>query len=408
MTKHFLDLYLEYYSGVAVPEQFKLWSAIAGVAALLERKCWWDKGSDHLIFPNMYITLVGWPAAGKTTAIRNVKNLIHKFNTKMQELQQTRGVIFAPNQITPAAFIKDGFQRAARSRPLPSLGFVTDSPVFCISDEFGNFVKDNGGGSIASDLLEYYDCPTGPYEKITISRGCEIIKSPCLSMLSGTTPTFLRDYLSSESSRDGFASRTLFVVETELMPRVAKFGTGNPLLRETLDLEVERLFRLLGEFTEDKEAEQYYLAWLQGEHEVERQKYKGDSIIANFYSRKDTQVEKLRIIMSACRNNSRIIIKEDIQRSISILRNLEVNIGQCIGVRDISRDSNLSDKIVQQIPKWPEKITYGEIFARLYKSGYHMAAGFHTNNVLESLILSEKIAATTEEHIQDKCFYRKT
>lgn len=405
MSKHLLDAYMEYTSPITIPPAYHTWSLIAGVSALLERRVWINHGFEQMIYPNMYVILNGWAGSGKSSAIRVVADIIKRMNKRVAN--GNKGICFAPNQCTPAAFMKLGFPEAEKEYNLPTFGPTRQSPMFSAASEFAAFVKDLGdGASFASDLMEYYDCPEGDYTKATIKHGIDPIKSPSLVILGGTVPTFLRSYLPKEEARDGLASRTIFVTELEHRKRERRYGKQDLLLKEFVDREFERIYRMQGEIVETPGAKDHLDCWHNSIHEPERLGHIGSSIIASYMSRRPLHVEKLAMIMCVCRGSDYKISAEDVKRAVTLLSAVEPGLFRCIGMRDIQRSPEAAEIITQMVPKWPQTITYPEMFMKLSKAGYSLPAGPMTNNIIAGLLLSGVLASDAAPEYEDRKFWR--
>src|SRR5947209_1500310 len=77
MAENFFDSYLSYTEGGEVPTTFHRWSAVVGIAALLERNCCVEFGHTE-IYPNIYSMLIGSAGTRKSSAIKLMKKLLIK------------------------------------------------------------------------------------------------------------------------------------------------------------------------------------------------------------------------------------------------------------------------------------------------------------------------------------------
>jgi ABC-type phosphonate transport system ATPase subunit len=72
---NFIESYLDFYADTEVPTIFNRWSAITGISALLGRQCWVEHG-HNVIYPNMYVMLVGESGTRKSTAVGFSRKLL--------------------------------------------------------------------------------------------------------------------------------------------------------------------------------------------------------------------------------------------------------------------------------------------------------------------------------------------
>src|SRR5262245_53125136 len=71
-----IDGYIEHTANLESPEIGRKWEAIGMIAAVQEQKVWVDTGS--LLYPNLYIFLVGQPGTGKSRAIIAASGIIRE------------------------------------------------------------------------------------------------------------------------------------------------------------------------------------------------------------------------------------------------------------------------------------------------------------------------------------------
>src|SRR5438309_523994 len=67
---NWLAAYLEYTKESESPDAYHVWTALSSIASVARRNVWLDQGI-YLLYPNLYVALVGPPGrTGKSTAIR--------------------------------------------------------------------------------------------------------------------------------------------------------------------------------------------------------------------------------------------------------------------------------------------------------------------------------------------------
>jgi hypothetical protein len=70
-----VDGYMEFTENTEPPVGFRRWVALSTLASVMERKCVLNWGTE-VFYPNMFIVLVGPPAARKGTAMRVGKSFL--------------------------------------------------------------------------------------------------------------------------------------------------------------------------------------------------------------------------------------------------------------------------------------------------------------------------------------------
>ncbi|KKL25422.1 hypothetical protein LCGC14_2405480, partial [marine sediment metagenome] len=68
ILSNWIDSYLEYTEESEPAETYRLWCAIVTISAVLQRKCVFHWGA-LTFYPNVFVVLVGPPAARKGTAM---------------------------------------------------------------------------------------------------------------------------------------------------------------------------------------------------------------------------------------------------------------------------------------------------------------------------------------------------
>lgn len=190
-----IDGFTEYTSILSSPLIFRKWAAIGTIAAALERRVWVRTLGDDL-FPNLYVVLVGPPGIGKSAAIRTGERLLRL----VQDIQ------VAPTNVSSASII-DALGDAKRQIPFPV--YTEFNAIVAFASEFGNFLPAYDS-TIMNLLTKVYDGEPIEDRKRTKSISVKIDK-PILSILGGTTPSYLNSFLPEGAWDQGFTSRSIFV-----------------------------------------------------------------------------------------------------------------------------------------------------------------------------------------------------
>ena len=207
-----LEGFLELTEGLPTPPLFRLWAGISSLSSVLERKVWLPT-ARQVLFPNLFILLVGPPGSGKTQSIRPAKVL----------LQAAKSVRLSPSDMTKAAMI-DVF--AGSEKKILFDGVTTTyHPLCVVLSEFGTLVS-------AYDL-EFMSTINTAFdnEDITSQRrghndGKMIsIRNASLNILAGTQPGYLAELLPETAWSMGFASR-LMMIYSAVAPSIDMFDEG--------------------------------------------------------------------------------------------------------------------------------------------------------------------------------------
>ena len=195
-----IESFVDYTDNLESPEIFRRWSAITAIAAVLEQKVWLATSSR--LYPNMYNVLIGHPGTGKTKTIRAVKAY----------LQEITDFHFAPTSMTAASLV-DALCDAKRmiiQLPDPPMEY---NSMLVAADELGTFIHKYDDEMVAI-LSAFYD--PDPYGQNRRGKDLKIkIKSPQLSVLAGSTPSNLMNFMPENAWDQGFTSRIIYVFSDE-------------------------------------------------------------------------------------------------------------------------------------------------------------------------------------------------
>ncbi len=203
---------MDYTEGIPSPGIFRQWSAIATAAASLERRCWVET-ARKVLYPNMFVLLVGPPASGKSVSIDHAKDLI----------REVKKFHVAPSSVTSASLI-DAIGEADR-KIMNGSQLVEYKSLIVQSSEFGVLVPSHDLEFMAQ-LNDIYDCPRVFSQKRRHQHGGKTreIINPQVNILAGAQPGFLSSLLPEEAWHMGFTSR-LVMIYANSAPPVELFPT---------------------------------------------------------------------------------------------------------------------------------------------------------------------------------------
>lgn len=395
---HLIDKYFEYTSINTTSRKFALWSMLATISAALERRVWLDNGNFGYLYPNIYTILVGKMASGKSQAIKQASGFLKRI-----PLDADPGPRFSPAQITPAALI----QEFANNCKILQVGKrrIPHSPLFVCASELARFFKDFGGGSILMELMDYYDSPgTNAPETYTIQKrtkkdGYETIKNPSLTLLAGSTPSYLSEEIQrAKAGLMGLDSRILFVVDTKFYPKLVDYKVGSPSLEMDIIHCLHRIYSLKGPMSFTHEAKNLYKNFIEDLNEQLTRLYGRESLQESYLSRKDTNVMKVAMCVSAARGSDLKISKDDLERTLEYFKGLEANLAHAYQPQSIHKDLRLSEIISRYIPMSPEWISESELLEQIRSEmGVAIHSTMEYNGAIEYLIKSRRIIRSTDE-----------
>lgn len=358
---NWLDSYLEFTENTESPTSYHLWCGLSVIAGALQRRVYLNWGIDQVIYPNLYIVLIG--PSGRTRkgmAIGIAKNF----------LKAVAHVTVVPESSSGRQAMILAMKRALRNfnDPTKNGKISFHCAVTAFSEELAVFL---GQGDIPylANLTDWYDSKDD-WEYETVSRGKDSLQGLCLNLLGGTAPDWIQSMIPQEALGGGFTSRIIFVVE-EVKRKIVPEHSITPAERELqlkLSNDLERIALLAGEvkFTDDAKA--HYVNWYtaqdvqmsQGNMPV------ADTRFAGYCERRATHLRKLMILCSAARGDDLTITKEDFDRALKFLTSAEENMGKTFGGLGRGRNSEMLQAVLDYL-KTMGTSTRQEVMRKFYR-----------------------------------------
>lgn len=203
---NWIDSFVRYSSSIQSPEIFRKWAAIGIVAAVMERKVWArTKGSN--LYPNQYIILVGPPGVGKSAVLSLAE----------RTLRRIPNIHVAPSSLTTASLVDTV---VLSKRQIITTGLAVPVSEFhslqTVASELGVFLPAYDP-SFMNTLTKIYDGEHYEERRRTGKVNHLVIEQPLLTILGGTTPSYLNSFLPDGAWDQGFTSRTIFVYSQEVI-----------------------------------------------------------------------------------------------------------------------------------------------------------------------------------------------
>lgn len=347
VLSNWLDAYLEYTDNTESPITYHMWCGLSVIAGALQRRVYLKWGIGQVIYPNLYIVLVG--PSGRTrkgVAIGIAKDL----------LKQIPGITITPESSSGRQSMILVMKRANVNFEDPT---DKDTPikfhcaVTAFSEELSVFL---GQGDIAylSNLTDWYDSKED-WEYETVGRGKDSLHGLCLNLMGGTAPDWLQSMIPHEAVGGGFTSRVIFIVETEKRKIVPEhtMTAREYELQEGLLHDLESISNMCGEMTMTEEAKKKYVAWYIKQDTLTASGHPAidDPRFSGYCERRATHIRKLMLVCSAARNDDLLITGEDFDRALKLLESAEVNMHKTFGGFGRSRTSEPTEIVKNYIEK---------------------------------------------------------
>src|SRR5215471_8413227 len=194
-----IDAFIEHTGRfLPTPEIYRKWAAISAIGATLERKVWMDTG--QILYPNLYVFLVGVSGKGKTRVIDYATDIL-------REIEDFR---FAPTSITRASLV-DVLAESKRKLPFrgPGAEYVEYNTLYVSVDELSAFMPEYNADIVAA-LTKFYD---GNWYKEAkrVGHVRHDIDKPNMSILCGSTPTNLMRVFKQDVWTQGLTGRVVMI-----------------------------------------------------------------------------------------------------------------------------------------------------------------------------------------------------
>lgn len=321
--------FCQHTDGIQSPLLFRKWAAIATIAGALERKVW-VRAFSRTLYPNTYVIMVGGPGVGKTESIREIR---HLWGT-LKDLHM------APSSVSRASLV-DSLWKAKRNflRPTDPTPFTEFNSLQIASTEFGAFLTayDNDFISVLTDL---YDCVAFNEEKRSLKEARNI-PNPSLTLVAGTTPSWLGTALPETAWATGFTSRMILIYSGERV-KVDPWSANerDPILESKIIGDLAEIHNLSGRMMWDPAVLPLFKTWYMADCPPRPDHPKLD----HYMPRRHIHLMKLCQIMSASRSSDMVIMVEDYQAALEALLEAEAVMPDVFKAMRYNSDSNVIDE----------------------------------------------------------------
>lgn len=323
--------FIEATANIESPVLFRKWTAISTIAAVLEQKVWIKTSSA--MYPNLYTFLVAPPGGGKSRAIDLAHDLIKSLPDPY----------IAPTSINAASIIDHLLECKRVIINLPEAPIEYHSMSILVG-EFGTFMSsyDDDLMAILTDFFNvrpYGQRRRGNQLKINIER-------PSLNMLIGTTPSNLMKFMPENAWGQGFASRIIFVYseEKEIIDDFAHEKTEVP---PDLVHDLGIINTLVGQFAVTDEYRNAVNAWRElGENLPPKPTHPR---LQHYNSRRKELLYRLSMVSAIDRGNALLLTKDDFNKAMSWLIEVEQNMPRIFSGNTETADSTVMNEAIHMI-----------------------------------------------------------
>ncbi len=323
--------YLKYTDTQESPTQFHVWSALSVLGSAMGRHCWMYR-AYYTLYANQYIIIVAESARCRksTSSDIAVDNILDASST----------VDIIREKMTTEFLCKELSQQRLNNE------------ILIYAPELGTFL---GVSSFHSGLIplltSMYGCPSKRDYK-TKESGVFALTNVCINILGCTTLNWMSDNMPGDTIEGGFTGRVIFVVAEDPRLRNAWPTLTDIQLSIRVDLiaDIQRIYKLLGEFTVTDEARGIFTKWYDRAVEPE------DMRLRPYEGRKGDHVLKIAMILSASeltvgKECDYIIRGRHIRTALSILNKTEKLMPLAFRGAVFSKSSKDIDRVLRQMEK---------------------------------------------------------
>lgn len=321
-----IDRFVEHTDNLDAPVLFRKWSAISLLASTLEQKVWLPSGGG-ILYPNLYVVIVGHPGTGKTRSIRVAKSYA-------LELPEPH---IAPTSLTAASLV-DCLAEAKRFVPRSPEEPLEYNALTISADELGTFVHKYDDEMIAV-LSAFYD--PDPYGQNRRGKDIKIkIKRPQLNILCGSTPSNLMKFMPEGAWDQGFTSRIIMVFSDE---RIIKDDFAHVARGASADLhaDLKVINSLVGQFHVSEDYRNLVNLW----REQGEQPAPNHPKLLHYNTRRRAHLYKLSMLASVDRSSGLALVREDFNRAMNWLVEAETFMPEIFRAGSVGADSQAMEEI---------------------------------------------------------------
>lgn len=323
-TTGWLGDYLRWTAGDEAPIGFHFWCALAVLATVCRRRLYVDM-KRFVVFPNMYIVLVGEPATKKGQAMDMASSIFGRVNHFLSSdptvsqwdlinvLPEKCTAEFALNllQAKPLVWVDDDGNSQSGWTESHGVWFVEELVTLLSTSNF------NPGG-ILELLTAFYNCPHAPQTIGTLKRKKEVLRDICLSFVGASTPGWIRGGISELLFQGGFVSRVNFIQRDATTKYYFQPEPADPIARDELAERLLPIFKIRSRTSKlTTEAFEWGEQWYHGDRD--RLRFITDEHYKHYYARRQIHVLKLALLLAVSEGRTDIELS-DFKQSVEILK----------------------------------------------------------------------------------------
>lgn len=370
---NWLERYIEFTQNSEPPLLYHLWTGIVAISSCMQRKCYINWGHEQVIYPNMYVVLVGPPGGRKGTAMKIGKSLVQSVDVPLSsDSLGSVQALYNEIKLTEQIYID----------PKDSLEYKHKS-LSVWSEEFQVFLSSSDPRFIIN-VTDLFDCPK-IWRYASIGRGHEDLSNCFLTIFGATTPSSLQSNLTQDAVGGGLISRIIFVVgygKAKKVP-ITLLSKEEEDLRNDLYTDLELIKNISGEYTATQQFLSMYSDWYMSKDSTAGV---DDNKFVGYNDRRALHLRKLCLICAASESNERVLHIRHFERALHILQMTEQEMPNAFHGIGTAQHSQVFVNIMQFL-----KSTGTIEWAKLLKRFQLDVDAYYLERIIDSLVQSKDV-----------------
>ena len=373
--KGWLSDYVKFSSPLEACARFRFFTACCVLGSAIHNRVYLHRGDPDLLpklFPNPWVLLLAPPGRGHKTSTINMG-----VNCVTQACPEVR---IMADKLTPESLVKALSQPTEKEQirigPRDATGLIK-APELSVF--FGKQQYNVGLVSLITDLYDYRE----EWASETIMRGKSVLKHICISIVGGSTPSWLQSMLPEDAFSGGFMSRFILVempltyFKRRAEPKLSKHG---PTWEELVQ-GLRHFSNVNGEMKWDHKGKKAYIKFYESLLPT------GEAQQDAYQERETEQVIKIAMLI-ALSQGKMIVTEEHMNQSKTLIDALMEETAPRIERLTTHPRMKLTQEIEDYLKRYP-KMSEKQLLQKLYRGLTHGEQQFREG--IRMLLLTGKI-----------------
>jgi len=336
------------------PRQFWYWSGLSVLSAAVKDHVWVERGgmNELNVYPNIYVMLFAKSGLRKSAPISFARRLI-----KSIDITRT---------YSGRASIEAIVQDLGKAYTTSNKKIIVDACAFVTASEFSSSLINNPQAlTILTDLYDR-NYNSGDWTNMMKQAGVDNLKNPTLSMLIGTNPSHLKDFVQAKDMFGGFFGRT-FIIHADKKFRSSSLFGKKQVRRpdhEALGNYLKTLHGLRGPFSNTEGAATLYDEWYQ-KHDLNSEVSDTEDKTGTG-ERTGDSVLKVAALLSLSQSTEMVIDASHIQKAIELCEPLIHTVARAASGKGKSTFGDATALILDELWKSKGEVTRDKLLTKYY------------------------------------------